>query len=155
MPSCSRKKRYNFTSSIKILIPFPIIVFFESFFCTYSNAFAMTYRAFVEILSHLLPYLLWLKPNRLNWFPAFTTKERYITTLRIEIVFSFLSKWWNIDEVCITSTHGTNFIKNSLFCKREWKIIGTLRGQLLLVVYQKHTKEYQYLSIQSGLVYEA
>ena len=78
---------------------------FEPFNRANSYSFSMTDRTLIEVFFHLFSNFLWLKADGIYPFSAITTIKRYISTLKIEVVFSFFSKRWNIDEVGVRSRH--------------------------------------------------
>ncbi len=80
-----------------------LIVFFESFDCTNSNAFSMTDRTFIEIFSHFFSDFLWLKCYRLYTFPTIPTEKSNLSAFKIEIIFTLFSKRGNIHEISIGS----------------------------------------------------
>jgi hypothetical protein len=72
----------------------------------------MTERTLIEILFHLFSDLLWLETDRVYHLSAVTTIKCDITTLRIECIFSFFPKGWDIDEVSIGRRHRRIIEKN-------------------------------------------
>jgi hypothetical protein len=67
-------------------------MFLEPLDGTYSDTVTMTYGTFIEIFSHLLADFLWFEMDRLDRFPAFPTEKSDLSSLRIEVIFSFFAK---------------------------------------------------------------
>lgn len=86
-----------------------LVVFLESFYSANGDSFSMTCRAFIEVFFHMFPDFLWLEADSIDLFPAFTTKKSYITAIRIEVVFSFFPKGWDIYEVSVGRCHDAQY----------------------------------------------
>ena len=83
----------------------------ESFYCPDGNSFPMTNRTLIEILFHFFPDFLWFEFDGFDLLPTITAKKPDISAFRIESVFSFLPKRWDIDEVIVGGSHAFS-IKN-------------------------------------------
>ena len=85
---------------------FSIIVFLESLDRSEGDALTMANRAFIYIFFYFFPYFLWFELDSIDYLTAITAVKCYITTFRIECVFTFLSERGNIYEICIWCRHG-------------------------------------------------